>query len=80
MSKELCEAFVAYMKLIQLRNAWVKYNYGCIMCYRIMTERNKPTVGSINFNSKGLSFADKETASKFLDTFKDLLETAKPLL
>lgn len=24
MSKDLCEAFIAYMKLIQLRNAWVK--------------------------------------------------------
>ena len=32
MTKELCEAFIAYMKLIQLRNAWVK-DYGKTDCY-----------------------------------------------
>lgn len=81
MSRELCEAFVAYMKLIQLRNAWVKDFDYMNNPFKIEVVNNKIIVRmecGTNFN--GLSFYDKSMANEFLDTFRDLLETAKPLL
>ena len=81
MSEELCNAFLAYMKLIQLRNAWIKgdnleellknfkiqYLYGGFTVLR-------------GVSSTGLSFPTEEMATEFANTFKDLLETAKPIL
>ena len=80
MSKELCEAFVAYMKLIQLRNAWVKDCTDCVTFARITTIHNSLTIMVVGDNTNGLSFYSKDVAQEFIDTFKDLLETAKPLL
>lgn len=80
MSKELCEAFVAYMKLIQLRNAWVKDCTDCVTFARITTIHNSLTIMSVGDNTNGLSFYSKDVAQEFIDTFKNLLETAKPLL
>lgn len=75
MSKDLCEAFVAYMKLIQLRNAWVKGfddNYHKII-------RSDDYFDCV-WGETGLSFPTPEMANEFIKTFKDLLEVAKPLL
>lgn len=80
MSKELCEAFMAYMKLIQLRNAWVKNYTDCVTFAKIITIHNDLTIIVVSDNTNGLSFLDKDVAQEFLNTFKDLLETAKPLL
>lgn len=81
MSKELCEAFVAYMKLIQLRNAWVKNNKESdFERYRICVANGDLIIKSLYYETIGLSFLSQDMAQEFLDTFKDLLETAKPLL
>ncbi len=80
MSKELCEAFMAYMKLIQLRNAWVKDCTNCTAFAKITTIHNSLTIMIVEDNTNGLSFPSKDMAQEFIDTFKDLLETAKPLL
>ena len=80
MSKELCEAFVAYMKLIQLRNAWVKDCVEVDMCYQVTIGNNSPYVKECKYNANGLSFPFAMLANEFINTFKDLLETAKPLL
>lgn len=82
MSKDLCEAFLAYMKLIQLRNAWVED------CKKI--DDNKEYYKIIHSMARGfrrvwigrtgLSFPTAEMADKFMKTFNDLLEVAKPLL
>lgn len=80
MSKELCEAFVAYMKLIQLRNAWVKDCTDCVTFARITTIHNSLTIMVVGDNTNGLSFYSKDVAQEFINTFKDLLKTAKPLL
>lgn len=79
MSKDLCEAFLAYMKLIQLRNAWVK---GCEDCrnYKILVIDGEISVSALPLCSEGLSFPTDKMAHEFMDTFKDLLEIAKPLL
>lgn len=79
MSEKLCKAFRAYMKLIQLRNAWVK---GCELHrdYKILVADGEISVISCPMCSEGLSFPTDGMALVFLKTFKDLLEIAKPLL
>ncbi len=79
MSKEYCEAFVAYMKLFQLRNAWVKERDG-IRAYKIVTFDRQLYVRSMNYNAEGLSFPTGEMAYEFVKTFRELLNIAKPLL
>lgn len=81
MPKEHCEAFVAYMKLIQLRDTWVedKNLDDPPITYRILYQNNMFDVFQ-GHTSTGLSFLDKEEAKEFMMTFKDLLETTKPLL
>ena len=77
MSKDLCEAFIAYMKLIQLRNEWVKD--GDENIYRIAWSPSKGYwcfYGGYN----GLSFPTAPMAEEFVNTFKDLFEVAKPLI
>lgn len=80
MSKDLCEAFVAYMKLIQLRNAWVKDCNVANCSYKIEASDGAISSSSCACFMAGLSFPTHEMANEFLDTFKDLLEIAKPLL
>ena len=77
MPRNLCEAFVAYMKLIQLRNAWVgdaKTHYKITIAYGNLF------ISDVLDFSTGLSFPTQEMAYEFLNAFKNLLETAKPLL
>lgn len=77
MSEDLCKAFIAYMKLIQLRNAWVKDSDENL--YRIVWS---PRKGYWCFYGgwNGLSFPTSAMAEEFINTFKDLLEIAKPLI
>lgn len=80
MPDELCEAFSAYAKLIQLRNAWVKDYDNVNMNYRIMASNCKIDILYCCIPKMGLSFPTQEMADEFADVFKDLLEIAKPLL
>lgn len=81
MPKELCEAFLAYMKLIQLRNAWVKNENleELPTTYKILYQDGEFDVFR-EHTSTGLSFVSKEDAKEFAETFKDILDIAKPLL
>lgn len=80
MSREYCEAFVSYMKLMQLRNAWVKDYNDVNMDYRIIASNCKIDVLYCCYYNTGLSFPTQAMADEFAETFKDLLEVAKPLL
>lgn len=81
MSKDLCEAFVAYMKLIQLRNAWVKdYENGDEDEYRKIVYTTERGFFGVRLGTTGLSFPTLAMAEEFMNTFKNLLEVAKPLL
>lgn len=80
MSKDLCEAFLAYMKLIQLRNAWVKDCDKTACCFKIKSQKDEITDGACPYFENGLSFPTLTMADEFISTFKDLLEVAKPLL
>ena len=77
MSKDLCDAFIAYMKLIQLRNAWVKD--GDENLCRIVWSPNRG-FWRVRSGHNGLSFSTEAIAEEFINTFKDLLEEAKPLI
>lgn len=80
MSKDLCKAFLAYMKLIHLRNAWVKDCDKTACCFKIKSQKDGITDGACPYFENGLSFPTRTMADEFMDTFKDLLEIAKPLL
>lgn len=80
MSRDLCKAFLAYMKLIQLRNAWVKDCDKTTCCYKIESERVGIESKLRPYFHNGLSFPTRAMADEFIKTFKDLLEVAKPLL
>ena len=81
MSKGLCEAFIAYMKLIQLRNAWVKDSEnGDEEEYLKIVYTEKRGFYDVRLGKTGLSFPTSAMAEEFINTFKDLLEVAKPLI
>lgn len=81
MSKDLCKAFLAYMKLIQLRNAWVKDGEnGDEDEYRKIVYTAERGFYGVRLGKTGLSFPTPEMADEFIGTFKDLLEVAKPLI
>ena len=81
MPRYLCEAFLAYMKLIQLRNAWVK---DCENCdedeYLKIVYTAERGFYDVRLGKTGLSFPTSSMAEEFINTFKDLLDVAKPLI
>ena len=81
MSEYLCEAFLAYMKLIQLRNAWVKYcENGDEDEYLKIVYTDEKGFYGVRLGKTGLSFPTLDMAKEFINIFKDLLEIAKPLI
>ena len=81
MSKDLCEAFLAYMKLIQLRNAWVKdCENGNENEYRKIVYTENLGFHGVRLGKTGLSFPTLAMADEFIETFRDLLDVAKPLI
>ena len=81
MTKELCKAFLAYMKLIQLRNAWVKdYENGDGDEYLKIVYTAERGFYGVRMGKTGLSFPTLAMAEEFIKTFKDLLEVAKLLI
>lgn len=85
-SKELAEAFLAMMQLMSLRQAWIgdwkpdwnnfKQQKVCILCNNGEFVDGTP----IDLVSRPLSFLTKEMARDFMNCFKDLLNTARPLI
>lgn len=81
MPRKLCKAFLAYMKLIQLRNAWVKdCENGDKDGYLKIVYTEERGFYYVYLGKTGLSFPTSSMAEEFINTFKDLLEVAKPLL
>ena len=84
-SKELAEAFLAMMQLMSLRQAWIgdwkpdwrsEYSYN----YCIIDGGGSFEICILNQCIYALSFPTNDMAEDFMNTFKDLLEVAKPLL
>lgn len=83
-SKEIAEAFIALMQLVQLRDCyrgnwtpnWENKVYKYIICY----VKDTISVDAVQHTSYSLSFQSAEIRDEFLENFKDLIEVAKPLL
>ena len=83
-TKELAEAFLAMMQLMSLRQAWIGdwepdwSNADKKWC--IVFEECELNVEYFYSTSYPLFFQTEEMATDFMNTFKDLLEIAKPLI
>ena len=82
-SKELAEAFLAMMKLMSLRQAWIgdwkpdwKKSISCI----VIEDNTLLTATEYTSAQHVLSFPTLEMAKEFMNCFKDLLEIAKLLI
>lgn len=83
-SEEIAEAMLALCQLIQLRDCYndgwkpdwnkeyYKYNIGYV-CNTLFTD-------SSSYMQRVLSFKSGELRDEFLENFRDIIETAKPLL
>ena len=85
MSKDICTAFHAYMKLVQLKSYWDKdYNYNEYKDrYKLTFSGKNVTIFSLlntGNNLHGFYFPTKEYAEEFYNTFEDLFKIANPIL
>ena len=84
-SEELAEAFLAMMQLMSLRQAWIgdwepDWKDETRVKFIIICLENQVLFQNTYITSRGLSFPTSEMAEDFMNTFKDLLEIAKPLI
>ena len=84
-SKELTEAFLAMMQLMSLRQAWIgdwepDWKDETRVKFIIICLENQVLFQNTYITSRVLSFPTSEMAEDFMNTFKDLLEIAKPLI
>ena len=81
-SKELAESFLAMMQLMSLRQEWIgdwepDWSNGN---YCVAATNSGIFAGVLVNFTHPLSFPTQEMAADFMNTFKDLLEIAKPLI
>ena len=84
-TEEEAEAALALSQLLQLRNAWngewrKDWTDESYVAWSIEFLRGEAIVAPHDTMSYPLYFVSQDAARKFLDTFRDLIETAKPLL
>jgi hypothetical protein len=84
-TKEQAEASIALAQLSQLRevyrNGWVpNWRDGSELKYSIFFSDDKIIEETLSTASVFLSFQDEKTRDLFLENFKDLILTAKPLM
>lgn len=83
--KEDIEILVAFCKLFHLRRDWVgewkpDWKNKKQWKFSIVSDTDKIEKGIGRTLSRSLSFPTEEMRDEFIETFKDLLENAKPLL
>lgn len=83
-TKEYAKAFLAFMKLISLRQAWVgDWKPNWIMNnakYCVLFAKDKLMICDTIYSSSPLSFPTYEMAEEFFKCFKDLIKEARTLL
>lgn len=80
-SREETEAFLALMQLRQLRKAWINDFDNCVCAKITRNVSNNSVIVLFSYDNSGaLTFPTEEIARDFLSCFRDLCETAKPLL
>lgn len=85
MDKETACAFVALWKLLSYRKAWIgdwKPDWTNKRQIKFVILRRENEIKKIKcwFISRSMSFPTEEMCKEFYESFKDLLEIAKPLL
>ena len=82
--KETAEAFSALWKLLNYRKAWIgdwKPDWtNSDPKFTIIIGGDRIVVGENKIASRSMSFPTEEMRNMFCESFKDLLEVAKPLL
>ena len=85
-TRELASAFLALMQLKTICDEWNRID-GFVpdwtnggMKYCVCFTKGKLCVDWWYFQGQALTFQDEKTATLFLNSFRELLETAKPLL
>ena len=86
----LAQPFIAMMQLMSLRQAWIgnwepdwnepDWNDETRVKWNIIYLQNQVCLCDTQIKLRALSFPTKEMAEDFMNTFKDLLEVAKPLI
>lgn len=86
-SKSRAEAFLALMQLVELRDSWNKidqfeldFTNNHQIKHYLNVYNNKISTGSCSLTQHILSFKSPWTRDLFLETFRDLIETAKEFL
>lgn len=81
-SKEEADAFIALIKLRQLRKAWVGdwKPSKSVPYWSIFSSKSSLIIGINCASNRVLSFPTQIMAHDFIGCFRDLCETAKPLL
>ena len=84
-SREESMAFIAFGKLIQLRDAWIgnwkpDWNDSNKHKWCIINDIDNLVIGLYGNTSRLLSFPTKKMANDFLETFRNLIEQAKMFL
>ena len=84
-SKKSAEQHLAYMQLHQLRDCYRQgwfpdWSDDNIFKYCIALEKNRYVINKNLVSSRFLSFQSEEIARKFLENFKNLIETAGDLI
>lgn len=79
------ETLEAFSKLLRLRKDWVgewkpDWTNEDQTKFTIISAKNKIDDSISDFINSSMSFPTKEMRDEFIETFKDLLEIAKPLL
>ena len=80
------EAFAAFGKLRKFRKDWIgewepDYENDCEPKFAIITVENKISKEGVNYTvNSSMSFPTEKMRDEFFDTYRDLLEIAKPLL
>ena len=82
--KEEARVFAAFSKLVKLRKNWIgnwKPDWKSHdPIFIIINNRGSIKSGGSCYVNSAMSFPTEELCEAFIDTFKDLLEIAKPLL
>ena len=85
-TRELASAFLALMQLKTICDEWNRIDGFVVdwtnggMKYCVCFTKGKLCVDWWYFQGQALTFQDEKTATLFLNSFRELLETAKPLL
>lgn len=79
-TKELAEVFLAMMQLMSLRKAWIGDWDSTKLGNAIILNQEGNFMATFDKYHRSLTFPNRKMALDFMNTFKDLLDVARPLI